>query len=147
MIAISPNPTRVGNNALCELLQICRQLHACSDLELQAQVGHLAGPQQSAQMLNAVRLLLHSSIYIQQRLAAPATGQPDLPISSPVAVLSSREREVLTLLAQGCTMPQIGESLFISPATVNNHCARMREKLGLRGRNTLLNFAITGTAS
>ena len=57
-------------------------------------------------------------------------------------LLSAREREVLALLARGCTLPQIGAALFISPATVNNHCARMREKLGLKGSKALLRFAM-----
>ncbi|MEJ7666096.1 MAG: helix-turn-helix transcriptional regulator [Hymenobacter sp.] len=48
---------------------------------------------------------------------------------------------MLALLTKGHTLPQIGDKLFISPATVNNHCARMREKLGLRGRNALMRYA------
>lgn len=59
-----------------------------------------------------------------------------------ISLLSSREREVLALLALGYTLPRIGQKLFISPATVNNHCARMREKLELRGRNALVAYAM-----
>ena len=89
--------------------------------------------------MQPVRLLLHSSQYIRQQRAplAPATTAP---APAPTSVLSAREQEVLALLAQGLTMPQIGDKLFISPATVNNHCARMREKLGLRGRNALMGY-------
>ncbi len=121
MIATSPNPTRVGDNSLHDLLQIRRQLHACSDLELQAQVSQLTDPQQSAQILDAVRLLLHSSTYIQQRLAASHFGQPALPLPAPAASLSSREREVLALLARSCTLLQISQALFISPTTSDSH--------------------------
>ena len=57
--------------------------------------------------------------------------------------LSAREREILLHLAQYKTMNQIAECLFISPVTVNNHQARMREKLDLKGRYRLLHFALS----
>ncbi len=55
--------------------------------------------------------------------------------------LSAREREILLRLAQYKTMNQIAACLFISPTTVNNHKARMSEKLNLKGRYRLLRFA------
>jgi hypothetical protein len=44
-------------------------------------------------------------------------------------------------LLKGHPPPRIAKELFISPATVNNHCVRMREKL--RGR-TLMRYAMHG---
>ena len=57
--------------------------------------------------------------------------------------LSAREREILLHLAQYKTMNQIAESLFISPVTVNNHKARISEKLNLKDRYRLLHFALS----
>jgi two-component system response regulator NreC len=60
----------------------------------------------------------------------------------PFDMLTSREREVLHLAAQGFTSSQIAERLFISPRTVEVHRARLMQKLGLRNRTELIHFAI-----
>lgn len=60
----------------------------------------------------------------------------------PYDMLTSREREVLHLAAQGFTSSQIAERLFISPRTVEVHRARLMQKLGLRNRTELIHFAI-----
>jgi DNA-binding NarL/FixJ family response regulator len=48
--------------------------------------------------------------------------------------LSQRELEVLRLLAQGKTNPQIAESLFITRNTVQNHVASILTKTNLQNR-------------
>jgi DNA-binding NarL/FixJ family response regulator len=60
----------------------------------------------------------------------------------PYDMLTSREREVLHLAAQGFTSSNIAERLFISPRTVEVHRARVMQKLGLRNRTELIHFAI-----
>ena len=60
----------------------------------------------------------------------------------PYDMLTSREREVLHLAAQGFTSSEIAERLFISPRTVEVHRARVMQKLGLRNRTELIHFAI-----
>jgi len=50
------------------------------------------------------------------------------------AVLSPRERQVLTHLAEGCTNAQIAENLSISEKTVRNHVTHVFAKLGVRSR-------------
>ena len=60
-----------------------------------------------------------------------------------IGKLSTREREILSQLAQCKTMNQIAASLFISPVTVNNHKAKISEKLNIRGRYQLLQFALS----
>ena len=48
--------------------------------------------------------------------------------------LSAREREVLALLVQRLTNPEIAEALFLSPRTVEAHVARIFNKLGVDSR-------------
>lgn len=55
--------------------------------------------------------------------------------------LSEREREVLALVAAGCTNREIGEKLFISEHTARNHVIRILEKLGLSRRSEAATFA------
>ena len=56
--------------------------------------------------------------------------------------LSSREREVFQLAAEGHTNKEIGKMLFISPRTVEIHRANMMAKLDLRNQTDLIRYAL-----
>ena len=56
--------------------------------------------------------------------------------------LTEREREVLQLIAEGNTTPQMAEKLGLSPRTVENHRANLRDKLGLTSQAGLIRYAI-----
>ena len=56
--------------------------------------------------------------------------------------LSSREREVFQLAAEGHTNKEIGKMLFISPRTVEIHRANMMQKLGLSNQTELIRYAL-----
>ena len=56
--------------------------------------------------------------------------------------LSMREQEVLRLVAQGLTDRQIASTIYVSPRTVQNHLARIRDKTGLRRRSELTRWAV-----
>jgi two-component system, NarL family, nitrate/nitrite response regulator NarL len=67
---------------------------------------------------------------MQDELVAHVRGQreEDRP------VLTSREREVLTFLAEGSSAPQIAEQLYLSTTTVKTHLANLYGKLGVSDR-------------
>jgi len=56
--------------------------------------------------------------------------------------LSEREREVLRLIAQGKTSPEIARLLFLSPHTVQTHRDHIMEKLNLHRKAELIKYAI-----
>lgn len=60
-----------------------------------------------------------------QRQAQPIDARPEL---------SDRERQVLALIAEGHSAPEIGKQLYLSPATVKSHLATLYEKLGVSER-------------
>jgi two-component system response regulator NreC len=60
----------------------------------------------------------------------------------PLDKLSEREREVLTLTAEGYSSAEIGKKLFLSPKTVDTYRARMMQKLGLTHRAELVKLAL-----
>ncbi|MDD9932001.1 MAG: FHA domain-containing protein [Myxococcales bacterium] len=69
--------------------------------------------------------------------------QPDGPAGEDAAAqLSKREREVLVLVARGHTSREIAERLGLSVKTVEGYRARISDKLGLRGRAELVEFAL-----
>lgn len=75
-----------------------------------------------------------------------AFGQPDRTVEGrprPAGVdgLSPREIEVLNLLVQGLTNPEIAERLSVSPRTVESHRAGVQRKLGVRTRAELARVA------
>jgi DNA-binding CsgD family transcriptional regulator len=53
---------------------------------------------------------------------------------TPPARLTPREREIVALIAGGCSNKAIADTLFISPATAARHVANILEKLGFTSR-------------
>ncbi len=73
-------------------------------------------PQLAASMLDEVR-----------RLDVPDTSEAD-------RVITRREEEVLQLIADGCSTPEVATQLYISQKTVKNHLASIYQKLDARDR-------------
>ena len=68
-------------------------------------------------------------------LAACAPGPANTARApAPAEPLTSREQEILTLLAAGLSNSEIAAQLFISPETVKKHAANIYGKLGVRRR-------------
>ena len=61
--------------------------------------------------------------------------------SSTIDVLTDRERDVLALVAKGLSNAEIGSQLYVSPATVKTHVARILTKLSARDRAQLIVIA------
>ena len=59
---------------------------------------------------------------------------PSLAEAHSILRLSPREKEVLSLVAQGLSNREIGQALFISPVTVKVHVRHIFEKLGVKSR-------------
>ena len=74
-------------------------------------------------------------------LTAPESLRP--PASPRPGKLSARERELVTLVAQGRTDTQIASDLFISIRTVRSHLDRIRDKTGCRRRADLTRLALS----
>ena len=51
--------------------------------------------------------------------------------------ITDRQREVIALIAAGCSNDEVSERLGISPRTVKAHCDVLRQKLGVRRRRQL----------
>jgi predicted ATPase/DNA-binding CsgD family transcriptional regulator len=79
-----------------------------------------------------------------EHLLAEGRGklEPDVPVASPPHGLSSRELEVVRLLADGMNNKEIANALFVSPRTINSHLDHILTKLDVRSRTAAVAFAI-----
>lgn len=71
---------------------------------------------------------------VSPALAAGLAGEIRRRNEAPGPVLSRREREVLSHIAQGHSVPAIAAELFLAPSTVKTHVQRLYEKLGVGDR-------------
>ena len=71
---------------------------------------------------------------VLRRLVEAYVREPPDDVSDVLAPLTGRERDVLRALAGGLTNAEIAAALYLSPATVKTHIARILPKLGLRDR-------------
>jgi DNA-binding NarL/FixJ family response regulator len=102
-----------------------------------------------ADLLTAIRTVAQGYSFVDPKVAGPllhdflGEGEP-LRAASPVhpkSLLSSREREVLILLAQGYTHRQIAAQIYLSVKSVETYRARIAQKLELHSRADLIRYA------
>ena len=80
----------------------------------------------------------HAARAIEQRLGmAPRAPELDDRADAVGSPLSAREREVVALVAEGCTNADIARRLFLSERTVENHIHHALTKIGARSRTAL----------
>jgi two-component system, NarL family, response regulator NreC len=70
------------------------------------------------------------------------TQKAEVKTFEPYDQLTTREREILQLAAQGCTNTEIANKLFISSRTVETHRTNLMRKLNLHNHVQLIQFAI-----
>jgi two-component system NarL family response regulator len=67
--------------------------------------------------------------------------QVETPVEEAPANLTPRQREILTLVAQGLTYPQVGEALHLSEPTIRYHMSQILERLHLENRAQVIAYA------
>jgi DNA-binding NarL/FixJ family response regulator len=86
------------------------------------------------------------NLYVDSSLSGAAVesfrgSPPRSDIAKAAASLTEREQEVVRLLVQGLSSREVGEKLFISSKTVDNHRTNVMNKLGLTGFVGLVRYA------
>jgi DNA-binding NarL/FixJ family response regulator len=109
--------------------------------------GFLVKHTEPAELVRAVRVVAGGeallSPSVTRRLVSEFAARMKGPTepSAALAELTSREREVMALVAEGLSNAEIGERLFMSPATARTHVSRILTKLGARDRTQLVVMA------
>jgi len=98
----------------------------------------------SDELVNAIRAVYEGGVYLPPKLAGGLVRDylkrsPQPPLEDP---LTPREREVLTLIAQGLTNREIAERLALSINTVKTHRLHIYQKLDLHNRAGLIEYAL-----
>ena len=109
--------------------------------------GFLEKSAADRELVDAVRAVAHGDVYVQPsagRVLAKGRQRTDKASDERARYekLTERERDVLRLVAEGYTAPEIGEKLFISPKTVDTYKQRIGEKLGLTHRAEYVQLAL-----
>lgn len=109
--------------------------------------GYLLKNSVVEELLLAIRAAGRGEIYLSPAISEIVvtdlmTGQGDLRTASPFDQLSSREREVLKLIAEGATNKTIAETMNISVKTVEKHRTNLMTKLNVHDLVGLVRVAI-----
>jgi DNA-binding CsgD family transcriptional regulator len=82
----------------------------------------------------SLRVVLNCTATTAELTAAVRSLASHSASPEPCTSLSPRELEVLSLLVEGRTNPQIARALFLSPTTVKSHVSTILRKLGVKNR-------------
>src|SRR5262249_56590431 len=101
--------------------------------------GFLLKEVTAERLFDAVRVVAAGEALLAPTVTRRLIGEfarlrPRPPRSSTLAVLTQRETEVLRLIAEGLSNPEIADRLVVSEETVKTHVSRVLSKLGLRDR-------------
>ena len=98
------------------LVKDCSTEEIAGAVRMAASGDTALSPQRASSMLDELR-----------KLERPSDGEND-------RIITHREEEVLQLIADGCSTPEVAAKLFISQKTVKNHLASIYQKLDARDR-------------
>jgi two-component system, NarL family, response regulator NreC len=161
-------PGMDGLEATRQLKKLCSQVHVLAltvhedkqyffEMLAAGATGYVTKQAAADELVAAIHAVAQGNVYLQPTLARwlledyrrlsdrdylQATVQDDGVEPGEEEILSQRERQVLELVAEGKTTPQISELLEISPKTVARHRERIMNKLNLHSAAELVRFAI-----
>jgi len=109
--------------------------------------GYLLKESAGAEVINAIRSVHSGKRYLSEKIGDQMIDEyishrGIVEPTSPLSKLSSREREILQLVAEGKSSADIAQTLFISPKTVETYRSRLMQKLCINDLSSLIKFAI-----
>jgi two-component system response regulator NreC len=104
--------------------------------------GYLLKDAIDRDLLDAVRAIARGDGYISPAVSEAVLTDYRKHVTNPIDMLTTREREVLQLIAEGKTNKEIANHLGLSVYTVDAHRGRIMEKLNLHSTGELVRFAV-----
>ena len=118
-------------------------VHVCAALQAGA-AGYIAKKSAAKELVDAIRTVHGGRHHLSRQLTEGLIYHVVRKITSeaPLVLLSSRERQVLQLHAEGRSLINIAEKLSLSPNVVETDRAGMLQKLGIGDLASLIRFVI-----
>jgi two-component system, NarL family, response regulator NreC len=110
--------------------------------------GYVLKKSVDADLLSAIRAVQRGRRYVDSELAGTLLDEvigakkDDSPSAGQGKLLSDREMQVLTLVAEGFSSREIANRIYVSTKTVETYRARFAEKLGLKTRADVVRYAL-----
>lgn len=104
--------------------------------------GYLLKDSSEADFLKAVRAVCQGQGFLSPEVADAVLDDYRRHVTNPIDLLSTREREVLQMIAESKTNKDIANALNLSVYTVEAHRGRIMEKLNLHSIGELVRFAM-----
>jgi two-component system, NarL family, response regulator NreC len=104
--------------------------------------GYLLKDALDKDLVAAVEAVARGDGYLSPQVSDAVLSDYRKHVTDPIDLLTSREREVLQLIAEGKTNKEIATLLSLSVYTVDAHRGRIMEKLNLHSTSEIVRFAI-----
>jgi DNA-binding NarL/FixJ family response regulator len=105
-------------------------------------IGYVTKNAPPEELREAIERVANGRTYVEREIAEALVFASLRSPVNPLGDLSSRDLEILRLLAQGRTLPQIADTLGIGYKTAANNCSRIKAKLGAASTADLIRIAI-----
>jgi two-component system, NarL family, response regulator NreC len=104
--------------------------------------GYLLKEAASEQLTEAIRTVARGEVYLGPGIPRSILQQIGRRNADPYDNLTTRERQVLQLIAEGKTNREISEQLGVAVKTVDTHRSRLMRKLDIHDQTALVKFAL-----
>jgi two-component system, NarL family, response regulator NreC len=104
--------------------------------------GYLLKDSEDDDLLRAIRAVARGEAFLSPAVADAVLVDYRKHVTNPIDLLTSREREVLALIAEGKTNKEIANALNLSVYTVESHRGSVMEKLNLHNTGDIVRFAL-----
>ncbi|NNE27938.1 MAG: response regulator transcription factor [Saprospiraceae bacterium] len=101
--------------------------------------GYILKDDSSKQIIGAIKTVHSGNMYLSSEIRSILNSQKEL--KNQIPAITSREKEVLKLIAEGLTTKEISKKLFISVNTVQTHRKHLIEKFSVNNSSAMLSLA------
>ncbi len=151
-------PDKSGLQVIRELQPTCPKtrflvvsMHTKADYIVEAfhagAMGYMIKESATESLVKALQAVCRGDMFLDGALSREVVSKllardKEVRVSpEPYKSLTSREQEIMRLLADGLTAKEVAKRLFISPKTVENHRTNLMRKLGLQNTVELVRYA------
>jgi DNA-binding NarL/FixJ family response regulator len=104
--------------------------------------GYVLKNQAASDLTNAIKKVIGGSIYLSPKISEAVVSALVAQQSAPTELLTSREKQVLQLIAEGKTTKEIATLLSLSVKTTESHRSHIMQRLNMHNVASLVRYAV-----